>query len=135
VGSDEKALIQLWREKPGEIGPEDLSGDLVVQLGAATEDLNRAWYERSTPTYAEVLHATFGRWVIGLQIGRHDDGMQADPRPVGGGSMLIYNVGRNYLLEPFHAELQAQEVRMVNGPMVRRTYGVGDRNARERHRL
>jgi predicted phage-related endonuclease len=26
----------------------DLSGNLVVQLGAATEELNRAWYERNT---------------------------------------------------------------------------------------
>ena len=28
--------------------PEDLSGNLIVQLGAATEDLNRSWYERNT---------------------------------------------------------------------------------------
>jgi predicted phage-related endonuclease len=48
MGSDEAALIRLWREKRGEIGPEDLSGNLIVQLGNATEDLNRAWYERNT---------------------------------------------------------------------------------------
>src|SRR5438876_5139230 len=48
MGSDEAALIQLWREKRGEAGPEDLSGNLAVQLGAATEDLNRRWYERNT---------------------------------------------------------------------------------------
>jgi predicted phage-related endonuclease len=48
MGSDEAALVRLWQEKRGEIGPEDLSGNLVVQLGAATEDLNRAWYERNT---------------------------------------------------------------------------------------
>jgi hypothetical protein len=46
MGSDETALIRLWREKRGEIEPEDLSGNLIVQLGAATEDLNRSWYER-----------------------------------------------------------------------------------------
>ena len=28
--------------------PEDLSGNLIVQLGTATEELNRTWYERST---------------------------------------------------------------------------------------
>ena len=28
--------------------PEDLSANLVVQLGIATEALNRAWYERNT---------------------------------------------------------------------------------------
>ena len=48
MGQDEKALIRLWQEKRGEVGPEDLSGDLIVQLGLATEDLNRAWYERIT---------------------------------------------------------------------------------------
>src|SRR5262247_3642080 len=48
MGSDEAALIQLWREKRGEAEPEDLSGNLVVQLGAATEELNRSWYERNT---------------------------------------------------------------------------------------
>ena len=48
MGSDEAALIRLWREKRGEAEPEDLSGNLIVQLGAATEDLNRSWYERNT---------------------------------------------------------------------------------------
>jgi hypothetical protein len=48
MGQDEKALIRLWQEKRGEIGPEDLSGNLIVQLGLATEDLNRTWYERNT---------------------------------------------------------------------------------------
>ena len=48
MGNDEAALIRLWREKRGEADPEDLSGNLIVQLGVATEDLNRAWYERNT---------------------------------------------------------------------------------------
>jgi len=48
MGNDEQALIRLWREKRGEMEPEDLSGNLVVQLGLATEDLNRRWYEAST---------------------------------------------------------------------------------------
>jgi predicted phage-related endonuclease len=48
MGSDEAALIRLWREKRGEAEPEDLSGNLVVQLGKATEALNRSWYERNT---------------------------------------------------------------------------------------
>jgi predicted phage-related endonuclease len=48
MGADETALVRLWQEKRGEIGPEDLSDNLVVQLGAATEELNRAWYERNT---------------------------------------------------------------------------------------
>jgi predicted phage-related endonuclease len=48
MGNDEPTLIRLWREKRGEIEPEDLSGNLVVQLGVVTEALNRHWYERNT---------------------------------------------------------------------------------------
>ena len=48
MGDDEAALVRLWREKRGEIEPEDLSGNLIVQLGLATEDLNRRWYEANT---------------------------------------------------------------------------------------
>jgi predicted phage-related endonuclease len=48
MGDHEAALIRLWREKRGEVGPEDLSGNLMVQLGKATEDVNRSWYERNT---------------------------------------------------------------------------------------
>src|ERR1700730_47447 len=48
MGGDEAALLRLWREKRGEVEPEDLSGNLVVQLGVATEPLNRHWFERNT---------------------------------------------------------------------------------------
>ena len=48
MGEDEAPLIRLWREKRGEIEPEDLSGNLVVQLGLATEELNRRRYEANT---------------------------------------------------------------------------------------
>ena len=48
LGHDEVALIRLWREKRGEIEPEDLSGNLIVQLGIVTEPLNRQWFERNT---------------------------------------------------------------------------------------
>jgi predicted phage-related endonuclease len=48
MGSDEAALLRLWREKRGEAEPEDLSDNLVVQLGLVTEPLNRHWFERST---------------------------------------------------------------------------------------
>ena len=48
MGSDEAALIRLWKEKRGEIEPEDLTDNLIVQLGMATEALNRSWYERNT---------------------------------------------------------------------------------------
>jgi predicted phage-related endonuclease len=48
LGDDEAALLRLWQEKRGEIEPEDLSRDLLVQLGSVTEHLNRHWYEKNT---------------------------------------------------------------------------------------
>jgi predicted phage-related endonuclease len=56
MAGDEAALLRLWREKRGEIEPEDLSRNLIVQLGRATEDLNRCWYEANT-----------GHLIIGIQ--------------------------------------------------------------------
>ncbi|HEX7562112.1 MAG TPA: YqaJ viral recombinase family protein [Bradyrhizobium sp.] len=48
MGDDEAVLVRLWREKRGEVEPEDLSDNLIVQLGTVTEHLNRHWYERNT---------------------------------------------------------------------------------------
>lgn len=48
MGDDADALDRLWREKRGEITPDDLTGNLIVQLGTVTEVLNRAWYQRSS---------------------------------------------------------------------------------------
>jgi predicted phage-related endonuclease len=48
MGDDEGALLRLWREKRGEVEPKDLSGNLIVQLGVVTEELNRRWYEANT---------------------------------------------------------------------------------------
>ena len=67
MGNGETALIQLWREKRGEVEPEDLSGNLVVQLGIATEDLNRRWYEANagqvlTDIQRQIRHPAL-RWM------------------------------------------------------------------------
>jgi predicted phage-related endonuclease len=48
MGNDEGALVRLWQEKRGEAEPLDYSDNLIVQLGLATEPLNRRWYERTT---------------------------------------------------------------------------------------
>ncbi len=48
MGKDEAALIRLWQKKRGEADPADLSGNLIVQLGVVTEDLNRRWFEANT---------------------------------------------------------------------------------------
>jgi predicted phage-related endonuclease len=47
MGNDGDRLHRLWQEKRGEVEPEDFSGELIVQLGTVTEELNRHWYERN----------------------------------------------------------------------------------------
>jgi len=74
MGDDEPALIRLWHEKRGEAEPEDLSGNLVVQLGLATEDLNRRWYESNTgqvltDVQRQVRHPVL-RWMAATLDGR-----------------------------------------------------------------
>ncbi|WP_312014199.1 YqaJ viral recombinase family protein [Bradyrhizobium sp. CIR48] len=74
MGSDAAALLRLWQEKRGEVEPIDLSSDLIVQLGTATEPLNRAWYERQTGHAIEhvqrrVLHPVH-RWMGATLDGR-----------------------------------------------------------------
>ena len=74
------------------------------------------------PSYAEVMHETFGARVIGLQISRHGDGMNFERRPVKHTAMLVYTVGRSYLLEFYHSLLQSGQVRIVDGPTTRHAY-------------
>jgi predicted phage-related endonuclease len=74
MGRDEAALVRLWQEKRGEVEPEDLSGNLVVQLGSVTEDLNRRWYEANTEQAVidiqkRVRHAVL-RWMVATLDGR-----------------------------------------------------------------
>src|SRR5689334_4087850 len=74
MGGDEAALLRLWREKRGEVEPEDLSGNLIVQLGVATEDLNRRWYEANsgqvlTDIQRQIRHPAL-RWMAATLDGR-----------------------------------------------------------------
>jgi len=52
-GSDAKRVmdgdwLSLWREKTGRAEGEDLSGNLAVQMGSATEAFNAFWFEKVT---------------------------------------------------------------------------------------
>ena len=74
MGDDEAVLLRLWREKRGEIEPEDLSDNLIVQLGVATEDLNRRWYEANsgqvlTDVQRRIRHPVL-RWMAATLDGR-----------------------------------------------------------------
>src|ERR1700734_3045129 len=67
MGPDEGALLRLWRKKRGEEPPQDFSNNLPVQLGRATEALNRAWYQRQTGRKVthiqQRLRHRFHRWM------------------------------------------------------------------------
>jgi len=68
------ALLRLWREKRGEVEPEDLSSNLVVQLGLATEDLNRRWFQANsgqvvTDVQRRIRHPVL-RWMAATLDGR-----------------------------------------------------------------
>jgi predicted phage-related endonuclease len=74
TGDDEGALFRLWREKRGEIEPEDLSGNLVVELGLATEELNRRWYQANagqvlTDIQRQIRHPVL-HWMAATLDGR-----------------------------------------------------------------
>jgi predicted phage-related endonuclease len=74
MGEDEAALLRLWREKRGEVEPENLSGNLIVQLGLATEDLNRRWYQAKTgqvltDIQRQIRHSAL-RWMRATLDGR-----------------------------------------------------------------
>jgi hypothetical protein len=74
MGNDENALVRLWREKRGEVEPKDLSGNLIVQLGVVTEELNRRWYEANTgqvitDVQRQIRHPVL-RWMAATLDGR-----------------------------------------------------------------
>jgi hypothetical protein len=81
MGDDEGALVRLWREKRGEVEPEDLSRNLIDQLGVVTEHLNRHWYERNTGQFVtEVQRQVFHP--VKRSSGRCWRARAAAPRPV-----------------------------------------------------
>jgi putative phage-type endonuclease len=106
MGQDEKALIRLWQEKRGEVGPEDLSTNLIVQLGLVTEDLNRQWYERNTgnsvtDVQARVRHPVI-RWMAATL-----DGVVAGTGAVYEAKfMLPWSFSEEFAAEKYMAQLQ-----------------------------
>jgi hypothetical protein len=123
-GPFEPSLVGI---KEAEEFPQGLYGSARASALAA---IDRRYYSDALivadlsydPTYAEVLLEAFGPRVIGLTISRNGDGMNAEQRPVKGGSMLFYNIGRSNLLELFHSSLQSRQVRIVDGPTTRLAY-------------
>src|SRR5262249_29699058 len=106
MGSDEAALIQLWREKRGEANPEDLAGNLIVQLGSPTEELNRCWYERNTgrrvrDVQRRVRHSAIA-WMVATL-----DGIVEDTEAVFESKfMLPWSFSEEAAAEKYMAQLQ-----------------------------
>jgi predicted phage-related endonuclease len=106
MGNDEDVLLRLWREKRGEAEPEDLSGNLIVQLGIVTEALNRHWYERNSGQTVEcvqhrLMHPVL-RW-----MGATLDGMVAGSATVFEAKfMLPWSFSEEAAAEKHMAQLQ-----------------------------
>ena len=83
MGDDEAALLRLWREKRGEVEPEDLSGNLIVQLGVVTEPLNQHWFERNAgrPTLLPDHFSAHKRLFVGFDLKRSPE-THSGPSPV-----------------------------------------------------
>src|SRR3989441_11588070 len=106
MGSDEAALVRLWQEKRGEIGPEDLSGNLIVQLGVVTEALNRHWYERNTGQIIESIQRRLRHPVL-RWMGATLDGMVAGSGAVFEAKfMLPWSFSEEAAAEKHMAQLQ-----------------------------
>jgi predicted phage-related endonuclease len=106
MGDDETALLRLWKEKRGEVEPQDLSGDLLVQLGTVTEELNRYWYEKKTgqvvrDVQRQVFHAVH-RWMAATLDGR----VEAMEAVFEAKFMLPWNFSEEAAAEKHMAQLQ-----------------------------
>lgn len=74
------------------------------------------------PTYGETLFDTFGRCIIGVQIGRFGDGTTWQQRRVRNGVIPVYNVGRTFLLELLLSEMRNHRVRFADSAESERAY-------------
>jgi predicted phage-related endonuclease len=106
MGADDAALLRLWREKRGELEPEDLSGNLIVQLGLATEDLNRRWFETNsgqaiTDVQRRLRHPTV-RWMGATLDGR----IEATGAVFESKFMLPWSFSEEAAAEKYMAQLQ-----------------------------
>ena len=73
-------------------------------------------------SYAEDLWHTFGHRIVGVHITWRGDGVNFARRPVPGGTILVYSIGRTTLIENYLAEMERGDMRIVNNEMSRRAY-------------
>jgi predicted phage-related endonuclease len=106
MGDDEDALLRLWQEKRGEVEPKDLSGNLLVQLGVVTEDLNRRWYQATsgqalTDIQRHLSHPAL-RWMAATLDGR----VEATGAVFEAKFMLPWSFSEEAAAEKYMAQLQ-----------------------------
>ena len=106
MGNDETALMRLWQEKRGEAEIEDLSRNLIVQLGTATEGLNRRWFENNTgqtivDVQKRIWHPAL-RWMAATLDGR----VEASGAVFEAKFMLPWSFSEEAALEKYAPQLQ-----------------------------
>jgi predicted phage-related endonuclease len=106
MGNDEAALVQLWREKRGEAPPQDLSGNLLVQLGTVTEDLNRAWYERNTGRQVSAVQSRVRHSAIPYMAATLDGVVESAGAIFESKFMLPWSFSEEAAVEKYMAQLQ-----------------------------
>lgn len=100
------------------------------QLANALAEIDRAYNHdclfvadlSNDATYGETLFDTFGRRIVGVQIGRSGDGTTWEQRRVRHGVIPVYNVGRTFLLELLLAELRDGRVLFASGEEGKRAF-------------
>jgi predicted phage-related endonuclease len=106
MGDDEAALLRLWKEKRGEIEPQDLSRNLVVQLGLATEDLNRRWYESNTRQVLTDVQRQIRHPVLGWMAATLDGRVEATGAVFEAKFMLPWSFSEEAAAEKYMPQLQ-----------------------------
>src|SRR5450631_1107527 len=106
MGQDEKALIRLWQEKRGEVEPEDLSTNLIVQLGLVTEELNRQWYERNTGNAIKDVQCRVKHPVIQWMAATLDGVVAGTGAVYEAKFMLPWSFSEEFAAEKYMAQLQ-----------------------------
>ena len=106
LGTDQTALLRLWREKRGEIEPENLSGNLIVQLGVVTEDLNRHWFERNTGQVLKDIQRRIRHPVIRWMAATLDGIVEGSGAVFEAKFMLPWSFSEEGAAEKYMAQLQ-----------------------------
>jgi predicted phage-related endonuclease len=106
MGRDDAMLVRLWREKRGEVEPEDLSANLIVQLGTVTEDLNRRWYERNTGHAIKDVQRRIHHPVIGWMAATLDGVVEGTGAVFEAKFMLPWTFSEEAAAEKHMAQLQ-----------------------------